>query len=192
MSGKHLLFSISTGECIIFNCCLFIVCSLYCVFFCATPGFSLGFIIWSVRHSSWVMNTFSLCSVLPSCAGTCERICFTRSAYIKHLVSLCWIFIDSLSLLLMFFFLLFAGAFHVCTSSISCVLTNGSSLTRNAPSAEWTSRFSYQRVDAIFLATLLLDMYLLFSLKFLSVMHSTKDGMKYLRNYGKKEKQRST
>jgi len=99
MSGKHLLFSISTGECIIFNCCLFIVCSLYCVFFmCYSPGFSLGFIIWSVRHSSWVMNTFSLCSVLPSCAGTCERICFTRSAYIKHPVLLCWIFIDSLSL----------------------------------------------------------------------------------------------
>lgn len=61
-----------------------------------------------------------------------------------------------------------SGAFHVCTSSISCVLTNGSSLTRNAPSAEWTSRFSYQRVDAIFLATLLLDMYLLFSLIFVS------------------------
>lgn len=50
-----------------------------------------------------------------------------------------------------------AGAYRVCTSSISCVWISGSSPTRSAPSAEWTLRRSCPlRVDAVFLTTPLL------------------------------------
>lgn len=150
------------------------------------------------------MNTFSLyilcCPLELEHVNYCvcsilQLILSFFPANIKSQILLYRMFIFKVILLYLstYLFSFFSGAFHVCISSINCVQTNGSSLTRNAPSAEWTSKLSYlQRVDAIFLATLLLDIYLLVSFSFLSVTHSTKDGMKYLRNNGKKEKQQST